>query len=113
MRRAFDACAPACRRRESPRSSLAEAHAIHAEDLEANRAIGRTARRWSRDGARVLTHCNAGALATAGHGTALGVIRSARDAGKKRVGARDETRPYLQGARLTAWELVQERYRSR
>jgi methylthioribose-1-phosphate isomerase len=61
------------------------------------------------DGARVLTHCNAGALATAGHGTALGVIRSAVEAGKRISVIADETRPFLQGARLTAWEMVQER----
>jgi methylthioribose-1-phosphate isomerase len=60
------------------------------------------------DGARVLTHCNAGALATAGHGTALGVIRSAVQAGKRISVIADETRPFLQGARLTAWEMVQE-----
>jgi methylthioribose-1-phosphate isomerase len=60
------------------------------------------------DGARVLTHCNAGALATAGWGTALGVIRSAVEAGKKISVIADETRPFLQGARLTAWEMVQE-----
>jgi len=61
-----------------------------------------------QDGARVLTHCNAGALATAGWGTALGVIRSAVEAGKKISVIADETRPFLQGARLTAWEMVQE-----
>jgi methylthioribose-1-phosphate isomerase len=61
-----------------------------------------------RDGARVLTHCNAGALATAGHGTALGVIRSAVEAGKSISVFADETRPFLQGARLTAWELMQD-----
>jgi len=60
------------------------------------------------DGARVLTHCNAGALATAGHGTALGVIRSAVQAGKRVSVIADETRPFLQGARLTAWELMQD-----
>ena len=60
------------------------------------------------DGARVLTHCNAGALATAGHGTALGVFRSAVEAGKRIAVIADETRPFLQGARLTAWEMVQE-----
>jgi methylthioribose-1-phosphate isomerase len=60
------------------------------------------------DGARVLTHCNAGALATAGHGTALGVFRSAVAAGKRISVYADETRPFLQGARLTAWEMVQE-----
>jgi methylthioribose-1-phosphate isomerase len=61
------------------------------------------------DGARVLTHCNAGALATAGHGTALGVIRSAVASGKRISVIADETRPFLQGARLTAWEMVQEK----
>jgi methylthioribose-1-phosphate isomerase len=61
------------------------------------------------DGARVLTYCNTGSLATAGHGTALGVIRSARDAGKRISVIASETRPYLQGARLTAWELLQEK----
>jgi methylthioribose-1-phosphate isomerase len=61
-----------------------------------------------KDGARVLTHCNAGALATAGHGTALGVIRSAVASGKRISVLADETRPFLQGARLTAWELVQD-----
>jgi methylthioribose-1-phosphate isomerase len=60
------------------------------------------------DGARILTHCNAGALATAGYGTALGVVRSARDDGKRISVVATETRPYLQGARLTAWEMVQE-----
>jgi len=61
------------------------------------------------DGARVLTHCNAGALATAGHGTALGVIRSAAESGKQVSVLADETRPFLQGARLTCWELMQDR----
>ena len=65
------------------------------------------------DGARIMTHCNAGALATAGHGTALGVVRSARDQGKRVTVIANETRPFLQGARLTAWELVQEAFRSR
>src|SRR5205085_1101518 len=60
------------------------------------------------DGSRILTHCNAGALATAGHGTALGVIRSAHRQGKRISVLADETRPFLQGARLTAWEMMQE-----
>jgi len=77
-------------------------------DIETNRAIGRAGAALVPDGARVLTHCNTGALATAGHGTALGVVRSARDAGKRVSVIADETRPYLQGARLTAWELKQE-----
>jgi len=85
-----------------------EAQAIHREDLEVNRAIGRNGAALVADGARILTHCNAGALATGGHGTALGVVRSARDDGKRVSVVATETRPYLQGARLTAWEMVQE-----
>lgn len=87
---------------------LAEAHEIHAEDIRINRAMGAAGAALLADGARVLTHCNAGALATAGWGTALGVIRSAVEAGKKISVIADETRPFLQGARLTAWEMVQE-----
>jgi len=82
--------------------------ALFHADLETNRAIGRAGAALVPDGARVLTHCNTGALATAGHGTALGVVRSARDAGKRISVIASETRPYLQGARLTAWELTQE-----
>ncbi len=88
---------------------LAEAHEIFAEDIRINRALGSHGAELLRDGSRVLTHCNAGALATAGHGTALGVIRSAVEAGKKISVIADETRPFLQGARLTAWEMVQEK----
>ena len=87
---------------------LDEAHEIKREDIEINRAIGSNGAELLADGARVLTHCNAGALATAGHGTALGVFRSAIEAGKKISVIADETRPFLQGARLTAWEMVQE-----
>jgi len=87
---------------------LAEAHEILAEDIRINRAMGAHGAVLLKDGARVLTHCNAGALATAGWGTALGVIRSAVEAGKKISVIADETRPFLQGARLTAWEMVQE-----
>jgi methylthioribose-1-phosphate isomerase len=87
---------------------LAEAHEITAEDLRINMAMGGYGAALLKDGARVLTHCNAGALATAGHGTALGVIRSAVAAGKHISVIADETRPFLQGARLTAWEMVQE-----
>ena len=88
---------------------LAEAHEIFAEDIRINRALGSHGAELLRDGAHVLTHCNAGALATAGHGTALGIIRSAVEAGKKISVIADETRPFLQGARLTAWEMVQEK----
>ena len=87
---------------------LAEAHAIRDEDIAANRALGAHGAALLTDGARVLTHCNAGALATAGHGTALGVIRSAVESGKRVSVFVDETRPFLQGARLTAWELLED-----
>jgi methylthioribose-1-phosphate isomerase len=87
---------------------LEEAHTILAEDVAANRAMGALGGELLADGARVLTHCNAGALATAGHGTALGVIRSAVEAGKRIAVLADETRPFLQGARLTVWELQQD-----
>lgn len=87
---------------------LTEAHEVLAEDIRINRTMGEFGAELLQDGARVLTHCNAGALATAGHGTALGVIRSAVEAGKKISVIADETRPFLQGARLTAWEMVQE-----
>jgi methylthioribose-1-phosphate isomerase len=86
-----------------------EALAIFDEDLASNRAIGAYGGPLIPDGATVLTHCNAGALATAGdYGTALGVIRGARDAGKKIAVIADETRPFLQGLRLTAWELAKD-----
>jgi methylthioribose-1-phosphate isomerase len=87
---------------------LREAQAIQTEDLLINRAIGKHGAALIKDNARILTYCNAGALATAGHGTALGVIRSAVEAGNKVSVFTGETRPFLQGARLTAWELVQE-----
>lgn len=91
------------------RRLLAEAQSIHREDVAINRAMGRHGSKLLKSGMRVLTHCNAGALATAGHGTALGVIRSAVSQGKKISVVADETRPFLQGARLTCWEMVQER----
>jgi len=86
----------------------AEARLIHDEDVESCKSIGRHGAALVPDGARVLTHCNAGALATAGYGTALGVIRAAVEQGKKISVLADETRPFLQGARLTAWELVRD-----
>jgi methylthioribose-1-phosphate isomerase len=85
-----------------------EAKAIHDEDVANCRAMGRHGAQMVPDGARVLTHCNAGALATAGYGSALGVVRAAVEQGKKIAVFADETRPFLQGARLTAWELVRE-----
>ncbi len=85
-----------------------EADAIHDEDVAACRAIGDAGAAIVPAGARILTHCNAGALATAGYGTALGVIRSAFTQGKVAQVFADETRPFLQGARLTAWELIKD-----
>jgi len=82
-----------------------EAVAIHEEDIAINRRMGAHGAGLVPDGARILTHCNAGALATAGYGTALGVIYAAKEAGKKIEVFAGETRPFLQGARLTAWEL--------
>ena len=85
-----------------------EAERIKEEDIATNRAIGRYGAPLVPDGKAVLTHCNAGALATAGYGTALGVIRAAVKAGKRIEVFADETRPFLQGARLTAWELIHD-----
>lgn len=92
-----------------PRAALErEARAIHAEDRAQNEAMGRIGAAWLGAGSRVLTHCNTGALATGGHGTALGVVRTAWSEGRiERVYA-TETRPWLQGARLTAWELARD-----
>lgn len=90
-------------------SLVDEAQRIFGEDIAANRAIGHFGAELITDGDTVLTHCNAGALATAGdYGTALGVIRGARDAGKRVAVIADETRPFLQGLRLTAWELAKD-----
>jgi len=86
-----------------------EAIRVLQEDIAANREIGRQGQRFVPDGASILTHCNAGALATAGYGTALGVIRAAFAAGKGIHVFVDETRPFLQGARLTSWELMKDR----
>jgi len=85
-----------------------EANDIHDEDLENCRQLGRHGATVVPDGARILTHCNAGALATAGYGTALGVIRAAAEQGKVTQVFADETRPFFQGARLTAWELIRD-----
>ncbi len=108
MRRAFEEL-----EQKSPleirQGLLREALAIREEDIAANREMGRFGETLIPHGAAVMTHCNAGALATAGYGTALGVIRAARDAGKDITVIANETRPFLQGARLTAWELKKER----
>ena len=87
---------------------LAEARDIHEADIAANRAMGELGAACIEAGSGVLTHCNTGSLATGGYGTALGVIRSAWTAGKLDTVYADETRPWLQGARLTAWELVRD-----
>jgi methylthioribose-1-phosphate isomerase len=87
---------------------IREAQAIRTEDIQGNRAIGAHGQALIPDGAAILTHCNAGALATAGYGTALGVIRAAHEAGTRLSVWADETRPFLQGARLTAWELQRD-----
>jgi methylthioribose-1-phosphate isomerase len=85
-----------------------EAQRMHAEDIAANQAMGRHGAALMPASGGVLTHCNAGALATAGYGTALGVIRAAVEQGKKIHVYADETRPFLQGSRLTAWELMKD-----
>jgi len=95
-------------REEIIRRMIQEAQVIRLEDIAICQAIGRHGEPLVPDGKTVLTHCNAGALATAGYGTALGVIRAAVSAGKKIDVFADETRPFLQGARLTAWELQQD-----
>ena len=87
---------------------VAEARAIHDEDVQSCRTMGAHGATLVPSSARILTHCNAGALATAGYGTALGVIRAAAEQGKTIAVLADETRPFLQGARLTAWELVRD-----
>ena len=94
---------------EIRRRMVEEAMLIRVEDIAINRAIGRHGAPLVPDGKTVLTHCNAGALATAGYGTALGVIRAAIESGKHVDVFADETRPFLQGARLTVWELQQDR----
>lgn len=108
MLRASDAIDAGADGAELAHTLTAEAYAIFTEDLAANHRIGSLGGELLRDGATVLTHCNAGALATSGYGTALGVIRGAVEGGKKIAVFADETRPYLQGARLTAWELQQD-----
>ena len=87
---------------------IEESQHMHAEDIAANRAMGRHGATLMPSSGGVLTHCNAGALATAGYGTALGVIRAAVEQGKKIHVYADETRPFLQGSRLTAWELMKD-----
>jgi methylthioribose-1-phosphate isomerase len=106
MRRRFEATAAAGD--GVAQALLAEAQQIRDEDVAACRRMGELGAELLPEQARVLTHCNAGALATAGYGTALGVIRSASALGKLQAVFADETRPFLQGARLTAWELMKD-----
>ena len=109
MKRAFAEGAQAGESAEELATRLErEARAIHDEDVANCRSMGSFGASLVPDGSRVLTHCNAGALATAGYGSALGVIRAAVEQGKKVAVFADETRPFLQGSRLTAWELVRE-----
>jgi len=95
--------------RKIKQALIAEAKKIHAEEEAATRRLSRLGAELIKDGFTVLTHCNAGALATAGYGTALGVIKAAKEQGKKIQVIATETRPLLQGACLTAWELMQEK----
>jgi methylthioribose-1-phosphate isomerase len=109
MKRSFSAGVQAGESADELRDRLErEALAIHDEDVESCRAMGRFGAEIVPADARILTHCNAGALATAGYGTALGVIRAAAERGKVAQVYADETRPFLQGARLTAWELIRD-----
>jgi methylthioribose-1-phosphate isomerase len=109
MKRTFAAAAKAGESVDQIKDRLDhEAQAIHDEDVASCRAMGAFGAAIVPADARILTHCNAGALATAGYGTALGVIRGAVEAGKRVTVFADETRPFLQGARLTAWELVRD-----
>ena len=109
MKRTFAEAAQAGGSVDEIRERLeAEARRIHDEDVASCRSVGSHGATLVPDAANVLTHCNAGALATAGYGTALGVIRSAVEQGKKVAVLADETRPFLQGARLTAWELLRD-----
>ncbi len=109
MKRVFAEAASSGQSVEQIRGKLEEeAREIHDEDVASCRAMGAHGASVVPDRARVLTHCNAGALATAGYGTALGVIRGAVEQGKKVAVIADETRPFLQGARLTAWELTRD-----
>jgi methylthioribose-1-phosphate isomerase len=109
MRRTFAASAQAGASVDQIKDRLdQEAQAIHDEDVAGCRALGAFGAEVVPAVATILTHCNAGALATAGYGTALGVIRAAVEQGKRVTVLADETRPFLQGARLTAWELVRD-----
>ncbi len=109
MKRTFaEAAQGGCSVDEIKQRLIDDAARVHDEDVQSCRSMGAHGATLVPDSARILTHCNAGALATAGYGTALGVIRAAVEQGKKIAVMADETRPFLQGARLTAWELVKD-----
>src|SRR5438477_2143363 len=109
MKRTFAAAAQAGESVDQIKDRLdAEAQAVHDDDVASCRALGAFGADIVPADARILTHCNAGALATAGYGTALGVVRGAVEQGKRVAVFADETRPFLQGARLTAWELLRD-----
>jgi methylthioribose-1-phosphate isomerase len=109
MKRTFaEAAQGGCSVDEIKHRLVADAQRIHDEDVESCKSMGAHGATLVPDTARILTHCNAGALATAGYGTALGVVRAAAEQGKKIAVMADETRPFLQGARLTAWELIRD-----
>ena len=108
MRKVYRECR-GCGVEAIKRSLVEEALRIHAEDIAANKQLGRLGAGLLNNARRIMTHCNAGALATAGYGTALGVIRALKESGKKVEVWVNETRPLLQGARLTAWELKKEK----
>jgi methylthioribose-1-phosphate isomerase len=109
MKRTFaEAAQGGCSVDEIKQRLIDDARRIHDEDVQSCRDMGAHGATLVPDSARILTHCNAGALATAGYGTALGVVRAAAEQGKKIAVMADETRPFLQGARLTAWELIKD-----
>ena len=109
MKRVFSECMLAGRSTDEVKASIEkEAHRVHDEDVASCRAMGQHGAKLVPPDGRVLTHCNAGALATGGYGSALGVVRAAVEAGKRVTVYADETRPFFQGARLTAWELVRD-----
>lgn len=109
LRKMAEACEKCKTEKDFLESMLEEAIAIHVDDIENNRMLSLFGAELIDDGDTILTHCNAGALATGGYGTALGVIRAAHESGKKIEVIATETRPYMQGARLTVWELMEEK----
>lgn len=106
MKKKFDSLKPSNDTQSIYKNLYDEAQLIHKEDVHSCKTLGRFGAEYIKDGDTIMTHCNAGALATAGYGTALGVIRAAHEQGKKIKVFACETRPYLQGARLTSWELM-------